>query len=588
MALQPSQVLNNRYRIVRLLGQGGFGAVYRAWDTNLNRPCAVKENLDTSPEAQRQFTREATILANLSHPNMPRVTDHFILPDQGQYLVMDFVEGEDLASMMKSQGRVAMSQALVWMEQVADALSYLHSRSSPVVHRDVKPANIRITPEGQAMLVDFGLVKVFSPSMRTTMGARAVTPGYAPPEQYGQGNTDARTDLYALAATLYNLLTGKDPMESVQRIAGGQMPSANVVNPAVSPAVSAAIDKAMRLEPSQRYTSVAEFKRALQGGRDEAAALRPLAEQAGSSAAPPRRPPAPATQVVGGPMQAAQPPRYAAPRPPAPAYANHVAAAPRQGRSPWVWVALIGAVVVCLAAATLGGLYMVGEQSIQKTSDAQAAQLKQTQAQITAAHQTALTQTAAIFAQRTVAAQSTMQARQAFLDRLEADKILAFGPASGTITHHADDNMIESFDADVNLANFIVEARFFNPYGADIGEWDYGFVLRHEAKDTQFRFVVLSTKQWVLLNNTGTSSGEVIDKGNLPDLDVSAQGSNLVRLIFTGDRGFFFLNGRFISEINLSSRQNAGSILATTGVYEGDEVNGYYTGYADFSIWQIP
>jgi serine/threonine protein kinase len=100
MPLQPGQMLNSRYRIVRLLGQGGFGAVYRAWDTNLNRPCAVKENLDTSPEAQRQFTREATVLANLSHPNLPRVTDHFILAGQGQYLVMDYVEGEDLATMM--------------------------------------------------------------------------------------------------------------------------------------------------------------------------------------------------------------------------------------------------------------------------------------------------------------------------------------------------------------------------------------------------------------------------------------------------------------------------------------------------------
>src|SRR4030042_3093243 len=125
MALQPGQVLNNRYRVVRLLGQGGFGAVYRAWDTNLNRPCAVKENLDTSSEAQRQFTREATVLANLSHPNLTRVTDHFILPDQGQYLVMDFVEGGDLASIVHQRGPVPVRQAVVWLSQVADGLDYL-------------------------------------------------------------------------------------------------------------------------------------------------------------------------------------------------------------------------------------------------------------------------------------------------------------------------------------------------------------------------------------------------------------------------------------------------------------------------------
>src|SRR5512139_1574257 len=119
MPLTAGQVLNNRYRIVSLLAQGGFGAVYRAWDINLNRPCAVKENMDVSPEAQRQFTREATVLANLSHPNMPRVTDHFILPGQGQYLVMDFVEGDDLASIVRQRGPVPVKQAIMWISQVA-------------------------------------------------------------------------------------------------------------------------------------------------------------------------------------------------------------------------------------------------------------------------------------------------------------------------------------------------------------------------------------------------------------------------------------------------------------------------------------
>src|SRR5512136_664295 len=169
MPLIIGQVLNNRYRIVKLLGQGGFGAVYRAWDVNLNRPCAVKENLEISPEAQRQFTREATVLANLSHPNLPRVTDHFSLPGQGQYLVMDFVDGEDLASMLQRQGSIPVDQALGWATQVADALAYLHQRQPPVVHRDIKPANIRLTPDGRAMLVDFGLVKIYNAQMRTTL-----------------------------------------------------------------------------------------------------------------------------------------------------------------------------------------------------------------------------------------------------------------------------------------------------------------------------------------------------------------------------------------------------------------------------------
>lgn len=264
MPLTIGLVLVNRYRVVRLLGQGGFGAVYRAWDINVNRPCAIKENLDTSAEAQRQFAREAMVLANLTHPNLPRVTDHFLIEGQGQYLVMDFIEGEDLEMMVKRQGPVAPEQALPWVAQVADALEYLHSRQPPVLHRDIKPANIRVTPEGKAVLVDFGLVKVYDPNLRTTLGARAVTPGYSPPEQYGQGSTDARADIYALGATLYHMLTGQDPAESVQRMVGNiSLRPANQMNPAVSEVVERALETSMALTPSQRYQSVGDFRAAL-------------------------------------------------------------------------------------------------------------------------------------------------------------------------------------------------------------------------------------------------------------------------------------------------------------------------------------
>jgi serine/threonine protein kinase len=136
MSLTVGQVLNNRYRIEALLGQGGMGAVYRALDFNLNLTVAVKENLDASPEAQKQFGREAGILARLSHPNLPRVTDHFFIPGQGQYLVMDFVEGEDLQTMLKRLGVLPEPQVLNWVLQICDALAYLHSQPSPIIHRD--------------------------------------------------------------------------------------------------------------------------------------------------------------------------------------------------------------------------------------------------------------------------------------------------------------------------------------------------------------------------------------------------------------------------------------------------------------------
>lgn len=149
MALTSGQTLNNRYRIVRLIGQGGFGAVYRAWDMSVNLPVALKENLDGSAEAQRQFQREAAVMALLRHPNLPRVTDYFSLPGQGQYLVMDFVEGQSLADLLQQRGApFSAAEALPWVEQVCAALEYLHHLTPPIIHRDVKPQNVIITPEG--------------------------------------------------------------------------------------------------------------------------------------------------------------------------------------------------------------------------------------------------------------------------------------------------------------------------------------------------------------------------------------------------------------------------------------------------------
>jgi serine/threonine protein kinase len=258
--LPNDMVLESRYKIEQELGVGGFGAVYKALDLSLNRACAVKVNLDVSPEAQRQFTREATVLANLIHPNLPRVTDHFFLPGQGQFLVMDFIEGEDLEHRVQRLGPMKPDQAMALISQVADALEYMHTHTPPVVHRDVKPANIRLTPDGRAVLVDFGLVKLFDPQLRTTVGARAITPGYSPPEQYGHGNTDARSDVYALGATLYTLLTGLQPQESVQRVATDTLVPASQVDPHISPELSRTVAQAMSLNPSQRFLTAGKFK----------------------------------------------------------------------------------------------------------------------------------------------------------------------------------------------------------------------------------------------------------------------------------------------------------------------------------------
>jgi serine/threonine protein kinase len=249
------------YRIVELLGQGGFGSVYRAWDINLDSSCALKENLDTTPDAQKQFRSEALILANLNHPNLPRVRDHFIISGQGQYLVMDYIEGVDLQELLDQQGGPLLEkQILPWIGQICDALTYLHNQNPPIIHRDIKPANIKITPKGKAVLVDFGIAKVYDPKLSTTKGARAVTPGYSPHEQYGKGKTDARTDIYAIGATLYTLLTGQEPVESIQRMVNDPLPPPEQSNPLISINTANAIRKTMQMDPARRYQSIATLK----------------------------------------------------------------------------------------------------------------------------------------------------------------------------------------------------------------------------------------------------------------------------------------------------------------------------------------
>jgi serine/threonine protein kinase len=348
MALSTGFVLQkDHYRIVKLLKKGGFGAVYRAYDLHLRRPCAIKENHETSEAAQRQFEREAQLLADLHHKYLPRVTDHFIVPGQGQYLVMDFIEGEDLETMLGAPGNpLPEEQVLGWIDQICEALDYLHTRPTPYIHRDVKPANIKITPQGNAVLVDFGIYKALEPGSDTTVGARAVTPGYSPPEQYGRGFTDTRSDIYALGATLYHLLTGAHPPESIDRQLGMSMTPPGALNPVLSEQTEAAILKAMSVETAARFQSIRDFQAALSAPlEDTFIADVPVAAAAAVEPAIPTTPPP--QPPVSTPRPSTAPPS----QPPA---------TPRKGPQPLVWFigGIIGAIVLL---GCLGGvLYWAG------------------------------------------------------------------------------------------------------------------------------------------------------------------------------------------------------------------------------------
>ena len=293
MDISPDTVLRNRYRIIRLLGQGGMGAVYLAHDMALEHEVAVKINRDTNPHAAAQFIAEARLLATLRHPNLPRVIDYF-LEGANQFLVMDYIPGDDLKTLVEKMGSLPVDSVLAWTEQLGSALAYLHRQVPPIVHRDIKPANLKLTSENEVVLVDFGIAKKADTSQATAAGAVGYTPGYAPPEQYGSARTGPYSDQYSLAATLYHLLTGQKPMDSIQRVLEQDtLKPIGALNPAIPVHIQVAIQRAMAVRPEDRFTSVEEFNFALRNPTYQPTVRSAPQAHPGTPAAPPAPPPLP-------------------------------------------------------------------------------------------------------------------------------------------------------------------------------------------------------------------------------------------------------------------------------------------------------
>jgi eukaryotic-like serine/threonine-protein kinase len=287
MELKPDTLLHNRYQILKTLGKGGMGAVYLAYDSSLEIQVAVKSNLNAGQESTSQFLREAYLLASLRHPNLPRVIDYFVI-EGNQYLVMDFVPGEDLGFLLERDGAKPLEKVLQWADELGSALTYMHSQNPPVFHRDIKPTNIKLTPNGQVILVDFGIAKAAESTQATETGAAGYTPGFAPPEQYGGGRTGPFSDQYGLAATLYMLLTSQRPVDSVQRAMGqAVLPSVNLFNTTIPTNVCRAIEKAMSSRSEDRFASIDDFVQAMHNPNFNAAAMPTVQAGKASSNLPP-------------------------------------------------------------------------------------------------------------------------------------------------------------------------------------------------------------------------------------------------------------------------------------------------------------
>jgi formylglycine-generating enzyme required for sulfatase activity len=283
--LAPNTSLQNRYLIVRAIGQGGMGAVYMARDERLRSIVALKESFFSDERMRRAFEREAELLANLHHPALPNVIDHFTEGD-GQFLVMQFIPGDDLGTLMLSRNSsFAPEEVLDWADQLLDALDYLHQQPPPIIHRDIKPQNLKLTARGQIILLDFGLAKGSAGQMSSAAASRSVlgfTPNFAPLEQIEGEGTDARSDLYALAATVYYLLTGVVPPDALSRVSAlvrgkaDPLRPAHEINPLISEGVAKVLHEAMAQNPDARPQTAAAMRAAL---RDAGSKAQPISQE---------------------------------------------------------------------------------------------------------------------------------------------------------------------------------------------------------------------------------------------------------------------------------------------------------------------
>ena len=263
--LAPDTVVRDRYRVTACVGQGAVGVVYQARDLVAEQDVALKQLLVTTPQLQASFEREAAILSDLNHPTLPRASAYFV--DSGRpMLVMTLVPGPDLGQLLARHGKpLDLDSVLCWADELLDALAYLHARR--IAHCDIKPRNVRLDAAGRAMLVDFGLAQHLS--ALSDRGPCGYTATYAPLEQFRGEPTDERGDLYALAATMYELLARRSPAPALSRaaavLAGRADPllPIDAVNPAIPWSLARTLSRALALHPAARPATARAMQRAL-------------------------------------------------------------------------------------------------------------------------------------------------------------------------------------------------------------------------------------------------------------------------------------------------------------------------------------
>ncbi|MFW6070067.1 MAG: serine/threonine protein kinase [bacterium] len=614
-----------RYEVKSELGRGGMATVFLASDPLIGRDVAVKvlpREFLHDPSFRGRFEREARTIAMLEHPAIVPIYD-FGEQDGQPYLVMRYMKGGTLGDRLR-EGPLEGTDASGILKRLADALDHAHNRG--VIHRDLKPGNILFDEYGLAFLSDFGIVKLAQATATFTGESIIGTPAYMSPEQvHGNRAIDGRSDIYTLGVILFEMLSGQMPYRADTP---AKLMMAHVLNPVprlkearpdLPDEYDAVISRALAKEPDERFSTAGDLSQALAKTVQRAVRTQQL-------------PAEPKATVIEEPAQPSAPPSgesHARPQTPpvptpAPREQTGAVSTGTGARFPR-WLLALGG-LVGLAALCCGGLFLAsflsgdpflfgaasatatGEPTAiveetalpaQETPDevpvanttataqAQEAATATTQAQeaaiatrvaestVTAEARAAATATAYA---PTRAAEAAMQT---VLQMQENEPI--FGPSSGSLLH-VSDGFIKADIAEVNVADFVVEAVFYNPYAATTGNWDIGYTFRQAEINDQYRLTVESNGEWSLSEWIGDESNFIND-GSLSNLNLGDGDSNRLTVYASGPLGYFFVNGEFVAELDLSARVSAGDVTIATSMFTGDEIEGEETGYEEFTIW---
>ncbi len=574
-----------QYEIIKQVDQGGMATVYKAYQVAMGREVAIKilpREFAGDQEFYNRFQQEARLIAKLEHPHILPVYD-FGEQDGIPFIAMRYMEGGTLRELIKNNSLTLLDINRIFT-QLAQALSHAHA--SGVIHRDIKPSNMLIDQYGNAYLTDFGIAKLIESTTRLTpTGAITGTPAYISPEQArGDHQPDHRSDIYAMGILLYEMFTGHVPYDAdsplmmLMRKVNEPPTPPSVYRPDLPPSIEVVILKALATNPDERYPSMDAFLVAWQNALIQVEGIHLDSEEEGGMLITDN---ASFTRQTGStylPM----------------GFRQEIVNKPKRSLSPWVWT-LIGMVIFAFFAGTGAYVYYTYFQTPTPlpTTHAAAVQFVVVSATplpdavvtpgVTSVPEVIITNTSIPTPEFTPTISVTPTQSSVM------SKMRIFGPMNGDLKHSADDK-IQTYFSGTKVKNFSTIATFINPYSAGIGRWDLSFHFRTEEDGDGYWLILRSDSTWQLLDHRHTELEEKtipVSKGVLDGLDPRTGSTNSIALIVLDDQGFFYLNGTFISKLDLSKRMNEGDIAVGTGYYPGSQIIGERTRFENFTIWRL-